>query len=208
MKARTYVLQAILVAATAAITATVVSQDKKPEPPPMTPEMQETMAKAMEFGTPGENHKLLAKKVGDWTFEGKWYFEPGSDAMPFTGKTNFASKWDDRYIVDTTDGDPMPGEPPFHGAGANGYDNIKKKFFWVWIDNMGTGVMHGEGTYDAATKTFKYTFEQPDVRTGKYVKGRSVEKWADDNHFNVEWYAPDKTGKEFKMMEFAYRRAK
>ena len=46
---------------------------------------------------------------------------------------------------------------PFEGMGIVGYDNLLKKFVSVWIDNMGTGLMPGTGTYDAATKTYTYT---------------------------------------------------
>ena len=36
---------------------------------------------------------------------------------------------------------------------------MKKKFVGSWVDNMGTGIMFSEGTYDPATKTFTYTSE-------------------------------------------------
>ncbi len=52
----------------------------------------------------------------------------------------------------------MPGadgkmmEMPFHGIGTEGYDNVRKKFMASWIDNMGTGILLMEGTYDALRK--------------------------------------------------------
>lgn len=227
MKSRQVFLGIALVVATAVITNQVVSQDhpkgdhpkkdhptgdhpKKdhPQPPDMSPEMAELMQKWQEFATPGENHKVLERLVGDWTMQGQFWMEPDGDPMPMSGKANYTSIWEGRYITATTEGDPMPGEPPFHGLAGHGYDNLKKKFFWVWIDSMGTGVMHGEGDYDKATNTFKYSFDQPDLRKGKYVKGRSVEKWIDNDHFVAEWYGPDKNGKEYKSMEFKYSRAK
>ena len=42
---------------------------------------------------------------------------------------------------------------------VEGYDNVKKKFLASWIDNMGTGIMNLEGTYDAATKSLTYHAE-------------------------------------------------
>ena len=35
----------------------------------------------------------------------------------------------------------------------------KKKFVGTWLDNMGTGIMMFDGTYDEANKTFSFTGE-------------------------------------------------
>ena len=42
---------------------------------------------------------------------------------------------------------------PFQGMSTMAYDNGKKTFMSTWIDNMGTGILETEGTYDAGTKT-------------------------------------------------------
>jgi hypothetical protein len=209
MKVRHALYGAALVVATAAITTQVISQDKKDAGmPQMTPEQQAFMQKCMEFGTPGESHKLLAKKIGKWNDEVIWWMEPGTEPMKSAGTTEYKSIWDGRYLVDTTEGEGMGDGHTFHGMGTSGYDNMKKKFFWTWIDSEGTGVIVGEGNYDAATKTFTYTFDAPNIHAGKYTKSRSIEKWTDDNHYTMEWYGPDKTGKEYKMMEIHFTRAK
>jgi hypothetical protein len=101
----------------------------------------------------------------------------------------------------------MPGES-FLGKSITGYDNLKKKYIWMWIDNMGTGFMNAEGTFDPATKTFSFTFEYPDPMKGKYVKGRSSDRWVDENTFVSEMWGADRTGKEYRMMEITYTRAK
>jgi hypothetical protein len=207
MNVRSCLLGAALVIATATITSTVVSQEAKDPPmPAMTPEQQAMMEKWEAFKTPGENHKLLQDKVGTWTGVVKMW-EPGqTEPMQSTCTSTLKMIMDGRYLADDTKGDFM-GEP-FIGHGITGYDNIKKKYCWVWIDNMGTGLMTGEGTYDPATKTLNYVSEMPDVMAGKYVKCRGTERMIDKDHFVSEMYGTGPDGKEFKNMEIAYSRVK
>ncbi len=196
-----------LVVVTASITSQVVSQDSK-KAPAAPPEMSPDMMKMIEYGTPGENHKLLNPKVGTWTGTVKMWMDP-AQAEPMTSTCTSSYEWmfDGRFLANTTEGDF--GGQTFLGHSAEGYDNIKKKFVWVWLDNMGTGFMTAEGTYDAATKTFKYVTDGPDPVAGKYVKGRSTEIWTDNDHFAGQMYCKDsKTGKEYKCMEISYVRQK
>jgi len=205
---------ATLVLVTASITSSVLSQqDKGKAPgaqgmPQMTPEQQEMMKKWQEFATPNENHKKLDFKVGKWTTAVKMWEAPEQTPEESTGTGEFKWIMDGRYLSDEERGSFM-GQP-FMGHGLGGYDNLKKKFIGVWIDNMGTGIMTGEGTYDAATKTFKFTSEMPDLEQGKYVKSRSEEKIVDNDHWTMTMYAPMKgnPSKDFKMMEINYTRAK
>ena len=207
MKARSVLFGAALVIATATITSTVVSQDaKNPPMPEMTPEQQAMMQKWEGFKTPGEQHKLLAEKVGTWNGVVKMW-EPGQTVpMESTCTTTYKMIMDGRYLADETEGQFM-GET-FIGRGLSGYDNLKKKFCWVWVDNMGTGFMNGEGTFDATTKTFNFTSEMPDVMTGKYIKCRSTERIIDKDHVVSEMFCAGPDGKEFKNMQITYTRAK
>lgn len=214
MKACNLVIGAALVVSTALITTQVVSQDTKPappkpgaaQPPAMSPEEAAMMEKWMEFATPGENHKLLDAKAGKWNGEVTHWMAPGAPAESMTCTANIEWIFDGRYLMEEVEGS-FNGET-FLGKSCAGYDNMKKKFFWAWIDNMGTGIMHAEGAYNASTKTFTYTYDHPDIMAGKYNKGRSVEKVIDKDHFVTEMYGPGPDGKEFKMMEIKYSRAK
>ncbi|CAN5442686.1 hypothetical protein BH18VER2_BH18VER2_03870 [soil metagenome] len=94
----------------------------------------------------------------------------------------------------------------FLGHSMEGYDNVKQKFVNTWMDNMGTGIMMTEGTYDEATKTFTYTGEFEPM-PGMKQKVREVVKLTDKNHMVLEWYE-DRGGKEVKTMEIGYTRQK
>jgi hypothetical protein len=207
MKIRNVVFAAALVAVTAGVTTTVVSQEgKEPPMPEMTPEQQAMMEKWMAYATPGEQHAILAKKVGKWNIVVKMWEAPDQTPGESTGSSEFKMAMDGRYLMDHTKGDTPMG--PFEGIGCTGFDNLKQKYVTTWIDSMSTGIMYAEGTFDAAAKTFTFHGEMPDPMAGKYVKVRSTEKWIDDNQWVMASFTKGKDGKEFKGMEITYTRAK
>lgn len=209
MNAKNLLIGSALVIATAAITAQVVSQhDKGGGMPDMTPEEKAQFDQWMAYATPGEQHELLQTKVGKWSGTVKHWMAPGTEAETSNFTADVKSLWDGRYLTESVEGEGMMPGQTFLGKSVIGYDNLKKKYFWVWLDNMGTGVMHAEGSYNPSTKTFSYTYDHPDFMTGKFVKGRSVEKWINNDQVVAEMYGPGPDGKEFKMMELTYSRVK
>lgn len=92
----------------------------------------------------------------------------------------------------------------FKGMAVEGYDNAKKKFVSSWIDNMGTGIMNSEGTYDPAEKTLTYLAEY-ETMPGMKTKMRQVIKITDKDHRRMEFFE-DREGKEVKTMEITYER--
>ena len=196
-----------LVVAVALATSIAGAADKQAEAPAMSAEEQAMMQKWHEFMTPGEPHKLLAAKAGSWV--GKVTMWQTPDAPPETSPATSEQKliMDGRYLEDHTQGSFMG--MPFAGHGITGYDNMKKKFVSTWIDNMGTGIMMSEGTYDAATKTFTYMGEGPDVMTGKYKPMKGIEKMTGPDQWSMEMLNQTADGKGWwKMMEIVYTRKK
>ncbi len=158
-----------------------------------------------EFATPNENHKVLDGLVGDWDYTVKWWMSP--DGKPEVSKGTSEIEWimGGRYIEHAVEGTSM-GQP-FEGMGITGYDNKKKQYQSIWIDNMGTGIMTGSGNYDPKTKilTDKGTFSCPAEGQKSY---RGVTKIIDQDQFTYEWYMTCPDGKEFLAMEIVYIRKK
>lgn len=171
-----------------------------------TPTEEQTMEKWTAFATPGDGHKVLADKVGRWNLTVKMFDERMPEPMTSTGTSDVRWVMDGRYLEDRTRGETPWGV--FEGLGYTGYDNLKQRYVGTWCDNMGTGLMIAEGTYDAATKTFHYTGMGPDIDRGRYVQTRSIERWIDADHWLMEAYGPGYDGKERKMMEIEYMRAR
>jgi hypothetical protein len=195
---------ALLLAVVTAGAATLAVQDKPREASAAADDPM--MKKWQEYATPGAAHKALEPHVGNWNLKMKCSSKPGEAPMESDATSKVEWIMDGRFIQEKVSGTFM--DAPFTGQGTCGYDNIKKKYVSSWLDNMGTGIMVNEGTYDAASKTFTYTGECPDPMTGKFVKSRMTQKWTDNDHWTMQAFHPGPDGKEFMAMELTATRAK
>src|SRR5437660_11710810 len=188
----TRVISALIAAMAIALIASIASA-QTPAPQPSTPPTSvtspavsapattsaspseaEMMKQMMELTKLNENHKLLADLAGSWSTSVKM-MEPGKEPTVSKGSVTYKSIMNGRYFVgDHTGSMKMPGADgkmkdfTFKGMSVDGYDNVKQKFTSSWMDNMGTGIMAMEGTYDPATKKLTYIGErekQPGMKT-------------------------------------------
>lgn len=173
----------------------------------------EMMAKMMELSKLNENHKLLADMVGTWSYTVKTWMDPKAPPSVSTGTAVTKVVMGGRYVTGDYSGKfKMPGadgkmkEMSFTGMSMDGYDNVKQKFVSAWVDNMGTGIMMSEGTYDAASKTFTFAGEYEGM-PGMKSKVRQLIKVIDKNHRSMEYYE-DRGQGEMKSMEITYARKK
>jgi Protein of unknown function (DUF1579) len=164
--------------------------------------MMEAWQKSM---TPGPMHELLAKRVGEWNAEVTMWMDPSQPPSTMESKTVCESMLGGRYFKSTHTGTMMG--MPFEGYEINGYDNVKQKFFDFWIDNMGTGMMTSEGTYDEATKTFTYNGMMTDPMSGMDMNVKELIKITDNDTSTLEMYV-DQGGQEMKTMEIKFTRIK
>lgn len=200
--------------AAAAAAVTNSSPAAAPAGQPSAADMQKMMQQMAELAKTNENHKMLADLNGTWSYTVKmWMGDPNAKPQESKGTAVRKSTMDGRYVVmDVTGKMQMPGadgkpkDMTFKGMGVEGYDNVKKKFVDSWVDNMGTGIMMLEGTYDPATKALTYTGEEEMV-PGMKQKVREVVKLVDKDHMALEWYE-DRNGQEAKTMEINYTRKK
>lgn len=177
--------------------------------PEMSPEMMKMMQAWGEYMTPGEPHALLARQVGTWHMKSKMRMDPGAPFEESEGTTEIKSIMGGRYFLQHVSGPGMGGSPvPFEGMNLMGYDNFKKKHFFCWIDNMGTGLFIGEGEASADGKTITYFAEGPDLVTGKTKKVRGVNRFTSDDAYSFEMYDWTPDGKEYLGFTSEYTRVK
>jgi hypothetical protein len=193
-------------------TTTTASSPAKPPASSIAPSAEE-MKQMMEMAKLNENHKLLATTAGTWSYTVKMWMDPNGKPTESTGTAKREAIMDGRYVSgDYTGKFKMPGadgkmqEMNFHGMSMDGYDNVKKKFVSGWVDNMGTGIMTMDGTYDAATKAFTYTGEY-EMMPGMKEKVRQIIKMTDATHMTMEYYE-DRGQGEAKTMEINYTKKK
>lgn len=190
-------------------TSTTVSTTESKTDEAWVPVDSATMMKNMiEYGTPGDMHKMLASWNGTWNGETTMWEYEGAAPQKSTGTAVNSMMYDGRYQSSTHKGNMMG--MPFEGMSITGYDNATKKFVSTWIDTWSTGIMTMTGDWDASAKTLTMSGTFPDIcRPGKMCSMKEVFKVIDDNTQKLEMYGPDsKTGKEFKMMEINMTRKK
>ncbi len=173
----------------------------------MDAKMKEMMAQWQAYATPNANHKVLDALVGKWTHSGKWWMDPNGPPETFAGTSEIQWIMGGRFLQHTVHGPGDKGHPPFEGLGFTGYDNGSEKYQTFWIDNMGTGMMRGEGTYDASKKELneRGRYSNHVVGSSDY---RGVIRFIDDAHYKYEFYAKDPNGNEFLSMTIDYTRKK
>ncbi|RYD72488.1 MAG: DUF1579 domain-containing protein [Sphingobacteriales bacterium] len=155
----------------------------------------------MAYSTPGDMHKMMAGWDGTWDCDISTWHAPETEPQLTKGKAVNKMKLGGRYQESFHTGDMMG--MPFEGISVMGYDNAKKKFISTWVDNVGTGVMMLEGTWDAASKTLTSAGKcvDPSAGTDKEMSVRQILKVVDDKNHVFEMYGPGHDGKEYKMME-------
>lgn len=174
---------------------------------PQSEEEQKMMKKWMEYATPGENHKYFEYFVGDWEVNVKMWTQPGAEPEVSKGDNTAKMILGGRFLKSSYKG--MMMGMPFEGLSITGYDNFKKEYVTMWIDNAGTGIYQTSGTLDKASKTRTETGLWDDFMTGGKSKVKWIIKIIDDNNYRFDMYGPDpKTGKEYKSGEIIYTRKK
>jgi len=174
----------------------------KPAGQPSAADM-EAFQKSM---TPGEQHKQMARMVGDWTFTQKMWMAPGQPPAESGGTMHAEALMGGRYVEHHWSGNFMG--MPFEGRGTEAYDNVTKQYLSTWIDNMGTGIMTQTGACEAGGSKCTYKGSASDPVSGGPVPMRSVITWVDNDTFTNEMYGNDPSGKEMKMMEITAKRKK
>ena len=181
-------------------TDSVATASAPAEAAPAPPMDSAAMMKAWEtYMTPGDMHKMMASWDGTWSGEVTMWMEPGAPPTKSTSVAQNKMIFGGRYQQATHKGN-FNGMP-FEGNSLLGYDNAKKVFVNNWIDNMGTGMMQLEGTWDEASKTINFKGECVDPMNGKNMGVRETFTVNDENHQTMAMYMTPAGGKEFQSME-------
>ena len=181
--------------------STGFSSDYANEEPAMSPEM----IKAMELMAPNEKHRILEQFVGDWIYTGTFRMPHDAPAQNMTGTMKNTIVYGGRFLKQVIEGPWM--DSPFEGLGFTGYDNVRKEYVTIWLDNMATGIMASSGDYDASTKTLNLKGEHSCAMSGE--KNRSYRsEWTilDENRSVYKSFTLDPNGEEYISMEIKYTR--
>ncbi|WP_294821666.1 DUF1579 domain-containing protein, partial [uncultured Flavobacterium sp.] len=171
---------------------TVATKETAPEQPMDSAAMNAAWAK---YATPGDAHKMMAQEVGKWDCEMTFWMGPDAPPEKSTSVADVKMIMGGRYQETTYKGTVM-GED-FEGKATVSYNNSNGEITSTFIDNMGTGMMVGMGTYDEPSKTINLRGEMVNIMTGKKAPYREAYTIVDDNTRRMEMF-DTKEGKEYK----------
>lgn len=181
-----------------------LAQEKKDAAP--SADEKAMMEAWMKSATPNEHHKAMEPMVGTFNAHVKSWMAPGAPPMESDGVSTNTWVLGGRYVQMSFKGSFM--NMPFEGIGFTGYDNLKKQYISSWMDNMSTWPMMTSGTMDVKAKTMTFSGAAPDPMTGKDMPVTEKVVVTDNDHHSMEMWGPGPDGKNFKMMEITYTRAK
>jgi hypothetical protein len=184
----------IAVFALSLVVATALALQQKES---AAPSEEEALLK--KLATPGEHHQRLHALVGKWKLAVKWRTTPDAKWTDSNGAAEYKWILGERFLVEEFKYDMMSG--PLERLGIYGYDNFRKKYTAVWVDNMGTNTEYAEGQYDPAERTFSYAGEQDDPVTGGTRKFKWIIKVESADKVLFDSYDQDRAGKFFKNTE-------
>jgi hypothetical protein len=189
---------------------TVGCQKSAPAPEPVPEQKvqkmlsQEEMLAATE---PGEEHKKLAQLVGTYEHTVTWWMNPSEPPQVMKGMNENSLSFDGRFLLQKNKGGTK--EMPFEGLGITGFDNIKKQFVSLWIDNTSTGVMNAAGIFDPSSNTLIEKGTMSDPMTGNPEQPfRAVWNLGDGSSYGYEMFITDSKGQETKVMQISYQKKK
>ena len=193
-----YICTAVIVAGTI-IASFALAEDASQK---TDPGMEEMIKKAEAAGTPGAAHKALEPLVGNWTAEVKSWMTPG--APPTVSQATAKSTWvmNGRFVQQEFTGDFMGKS--FRGVGLTGYDNMKKKYSNVWIDDMHTSMFTSEGEGENNVITLEGKYDCP-ITDRKDLPMKQVLLIVSQDKHVFEMHDPTK-GSDSKTMEITYTR--
>lgn len=168
-----------------------------------TMEMSPEMKAWMEYMTPGETHKILAASDGEWKTKITYWMKPGEEPTITQGTTVNEMILGGRYQKSTHKGNMMG--MPFEGINILAFDNARKEYYSIWIDNMSTGMMSSRGKFNEESGEVEMKGTYVDPMTSNEEPFRQVFKVLNDNHQVFEMFMYH-DGKEFKNMVVEYTR--
>jgi len=204
MKGKNLVLWAVLVTAFVVVAVPVIASIQMQQE--MTPDQKKMMEQMTKYGTPGKEHELLKRYVGEWDVDISTWQDPMAKPEKSKGTMKNTLLFEGRYLKCNLEG--MMGAMKFQGLEVIGYDLFKKMYTTFWVDSWSTAFMVTTGTLDTAGNVLTETGMSPDPMTdGKTMqKFKNVTTFLGDGKYKFEMYMVMPDGKEMKGMEMVCTR--
>lgn len=172
--------------------------------PGMSEEQMAMMAAMQSAMTPGEPHEMLAKSVGSWKLTFELWMAPGAEPMVNEGTAERTMTLGGRVLEEKVSASMMG--MPMEGLGRTGYNNITDTWWSTWTDNMSTGLIAFDGTWDAEKEEMVFEAEVPSPMDGELRTMRIVSRHEGDDKEIAEFFEPGPDGEMHRTMRIVYER--
>ncbi len=186
--------------------AHAIDPTKKPAEPSAAEQakMEADMKAMMAAGAVGAEHKSLERFAGEWTCTMSFWMDPKSPPMEGTGECTNEMDLGGRVLTQEFEGTSAMGE--FHGRGQTGYDNVDKRFWSTWMDDMSTGIMMMHSAPGDTSMTMTGTVTDPVTKKPMTMRTTLTVESADQHTFTM--FTTKDASPEFKSGVIVYTRKK
>jgi hypothetical protein len=164
-------------------------------------------ARADDKKSPQDPTKRLDVLVGEWDVAVRYKLPDGKE---YEGKATCVTRrvLNDRFIQQEFTS--RLNDQPLLVWQILGFDTIKKQFVETQLHAHGddTHTMHSEGTFADNGNVLTLRGDSLDGFTGKPVKLRTVTTIKDRDHYTIEWFITDDSGKEERKVVLTHTRKK
>ncbi|HQY88004.1 MAG TPA: DUF1579 family protein, partial [Tepidisphaeraceae bacterium] len=171
------------------------------EPPPEATQPVEITQQDewKNFSVPGPNHELLAKRVGTWTCISETFLQ--GEPVRNEGTVKRTMILGGRFLMEEMTTQFMGQE--IQGLGICGFDNARKDYFYIWLDNMTTGLSYSFGKREGNLRNMNGTMSSP---MGN-LTFRTMTNLIDDDTDVFELYlSPEPYAPEQLVQRITYKR--
>ena len=191
-------------AAAAAAAVAPAAPPAAPSSPALDAAQQALAAELAKLGQPGPFHEYLKAFAGTWKTTTTLTVDP---RLPPTVTTGHAVKrmiLGGRFLQEEAQGEAQ-GQP-FASLHLTGYDNFRKQYVAVRMDDRTTSLLIARGVGDEGGRSFSLEGEYDDLRTGRKVHPRIVLHIEGPDKHVLAWYAAGPDGVEAKLVEVVFER--
>ncbi len=173
----------------------------------------EMMKRAKAATTPGKNHEFLERFVGHWKVT-QTVMMPGAPNAKSEATAEFEWLMPNRWLKQTIQSKPS-GNPmmdmmmPTETFQIMGYDNYKRRFVAMAVDNKNTALYHFQGqiAYDTKNLIFYGEIDEPTLQeSDKMAKG--VWRFVSDDEMVFEIHDLAMGQNNTQVIEMKYQRVK
>ncbi len=158
----------------------------------------------MTSGEPGPHHEHMKQFLGRWKSTSTFWNAPGEEPTQAGGEMTYESLYDGRFLLARYEGEMFGA--PFSGLSTLGYNNVRKRYESIWIDNVSSSHAMSVGTCDASGKTFTMSMENWDPISGRKKTSREIIRILSPERHEMLWYDKGPDGKEFMSAKIVYEK--